>query len=148
MRIIVRYFELNKLGFVNWESWCRYGKVVMAQRGKRSSASLHCQKLEACHPGVSTASTVEGASPHFHPVHLIQAKVLLVWLPPPFKTALIFPFWKKKSVSKVGCRAPKGENSWCGNGKRISYFSTNSFRVSRKSSPKIFVPFFCLCFTS
>lgn len=46
-------------------------------KGKRSSASLRCEKPEAQHPGISTANIVEGSS-HLHPMHLVQAKVRLV----------------------------------------------------------------------
>lgn len=76
-------------------------------KGKSSSASLHCQKLEAHHPGVSTANTVEASSSHLQLVHLIQATGHLGLLPLPFEIAFMFPFRKKKKCVKNGVEGTK-----------------------------------------
>lgn len=112
-------------------------------KGKSSSVSLHCQKLEAHHPGVSTANTVEASSSHLHLVHLIQVTGHLWLLRLPFEIAFILPFRKKKKCVKNGVEGTKGREKLME--REYHIFSTNSFRVSRKSSPKVFVYFSFVC---
>lgn len=93
---------------MNWELWCRYGKVVMAQRGREALLACIDKNLKH-HPGVSQQTQWKVLPLTFTLCTLFRLKFTLCDCLYSLRLPWSFHFEKKKKKSvKSGVEGTKG----------------------------------------